>query len=190
MGQDLQSSSWDSTGPNYSPRSTIRYVRCSSDGGPELSSAATADFVTKWEVRHRMSSAYFPQSNCRAEVAVKKAKRMLMDNVGPTGFLNNDGLLGALGPTPGAQHAGTRLQYITGGIWQAHSRCFCLHQPMHQVQQPIDTSHMARGMVPKGGRHAIQDVALYRSPRHAYVTTCTSIARRQSIPAKPTWFTP
>ena len=47
--------------------------------------------------------------------------------------------------TPGAQHAGPRLQYIasTGGIWQAHSRCFFLHQPMHQVQQPIDTSHMA-----------------------------------------------
>ena len=68
----------------------------SSDGGPEFSSAATADFLTRWEVRHRMSSAYFPQSNGRAEVAVKKAKRMLMDNVGPTGSLNNDGLLRAL----------------------------------------------------------------------------------------------
>ena len=43
------------------------------------------------------------------------------------------------------QHAGPRLQYITStdGIWQAHSRCFFLHQPMHQVQQPIDTTHMA-----------------------------------------------
>ena len=66
------------------------------DGGPEFSSAATADFLTRWEVRHRMSSAYFPQSNGRAEVAVKKAKRMLMDNVDPTGSLNNDGLLRAL----------------------------------------------------------------------------------------------
>ena len=55
-----------------------------------------ADFLTRWEVRHRMSSAYFPQSNGRAEVAVKKAKRILMDNVGPTGSLNNDGLLRAL----------------------------------------------------------------------------------------------
>ena len=68
----------------------------STDGGPEFSSAATADFLTRWEVRHRMSSAYFPQSNSRAEVAVKKAKRMIMDNVGPTGSLNNDGLLRAL----------------------------------------------------------------------------------------------
>ena len=68
----------------------------SSDGGPKFSSAATADFLTRWEVRHRMSSAYFPQSNGRGEVAVKKAKRMLMDNVGPTGSLNNDSLLRAL----------------------------------------------------------------------------------------------
>ena len=68
----------------------------SSDGGPEFSSAATADFLTRWEGRHRMSSAYLPQSNGRAEVAVKKAMRMLMDNVGPTGSLNNDGLLRAL----------------------------------------------------------------------------------------------
>ena len=82
---------------------------------------------------------------------------------------------------PGAQHAGPRLQCITstGGIWQAHSRCFFLHQPMHQVQ-PIDTSHMARG------RHASQDATLYRSPRYAYATICTYNVRRQSIPAKPT----
>ena len=67
-----------------------------SDGGQEFSSAATADFLIRWEVRHRMSSAYFPQSNGRAEVAVKKAKRMLMHNVGPAGSLANDGLLRAL----------------------------------------------------------------------------------------------
>ena len=65
----------------------------SSDGGPELSPAATTDFLT---FRHRMSSAYFTQSYGRAEVAVKKANRMLMDNVCTTGSLNNDGLLHAL----------------------------------------------------------------------------------------------
>ena len=68
----------------------------SSDGGPEFTSAATADFLTRWEVRRRMSSAYFLQSNGRAEEAIKMAKRMLMDNAGPTGSLNNDGLLRAL----------------------------------------------------------------------------------------------
>ena len=105
MGRDLQCSSWDSTsrctGPNCCPQIGIHYVfgvpeEISSDGGPEFSLAATADFLTRWQVRHRMSSAYFLQSNCRADVAVKKAKRMLLDNVGPTGTLNNDGLLRAL----------------------------------------------------------------------------------------------
>ena len=60
----------------------------SSNVGPELSSAATADFLTRCEVRRRMSSAYFPQSNGRAEVAVKKTKCMLIDKVGPTRSLN------------------------------------------------------------------------------------------------------
>lgn len=68
----------------------------SSDGGPEFTASATATFLTRWGVRHRMSSAYFPQSNGRAEVAVKKAKRILMANVGPTGTLDNDGLLRAM----------------------------------------------------------------------------------------------
>ena len=47
-------------------------------------------------VHHRISSVAFPQSNDRAEVAVKKAKRTLMDNIGPTGSLDNDGLLRAM----------------------------------------------------------------------------------------------
>ena len=37
-----------------------------------------------------MSSAYFPQSNGRAEVAVKAAKRLLIANVSPRGDLNID----------------------------------------------------------------------------------------------------
>ena len=44
----------------------------SSDGGPDLSSAVTADFITRWDIRHRVFSAYFPQSNGRVEVAVKR----------------------------------------------------------------------------------------------------------------------
>ncbi len=68
----------------------------SSDGGPEFSATATADFFKRWGVRHRVSSAHFPQANGRAEVAVKKAKRTLMDNVSASGSLDNDGLLRAL----------------------------------------------------------------------------------------------
>ena len=68
----------------------------SSDGGPEFTASRTSDFLSRWGVRHRISSVAFPQSNGRAEVAVKKAKRTLMDNIGPTGSLNNDGLLRAM----------------------------------------------------------------------------------------------
>ena len=68
----------------------------SSDGGPELTASTTSNFLSRWGVRHRISSVSFPQSNGRAEVAVKKAKRTLMNNIGPSGSLDNDGLLQAL----------------------------------------------------------------------------------------------
>ena len=68
----------------------------SSDGGPEFVASETQSFLLRWNVRHRKSSAYFPQSNGRAEVAVKKCKRLLMDNIGPNGSLNNDNFLRAI----------------------------------------------------------------------------------------------
>ena len=68
----------------------------SSDGGPEFTASTTADFLKRWGVAHRRSSAYFPQSNGRAEVAVKKAKRILMENVGSNGSLDNDSFLRAI----------------------------------------------------------------------------------------------
>lgn len=67
-----------------------------SDGGPEFKADATAEFLHRWGVKHRISSAYHPQSNGRAEVAVKSAKRLLRSNVGTTGSLDNDRLLRAL----------------------------------------------------------------------------------------------
>ena len=68
----------------------------SSDGGPEFTSSVTKEFLTKWNVRHRISSAYHPQSNGQAEVAVKSAKRLLRSNTGPNGSLNSDELVTAL----------------------------------------------------------------------------------------------
>ena len=62
----------------------------SSDGGPEYEANATKAFLKKWKVRHRMSSAYMPSSNGRAELAVKAAKRLLKNNVGPDGSLDTD----------------------------------------------------------------------------------------------------
>ena len=68
----------------------------SSDGGPEFTASLTKDFLRRWGVHHRISSAYFPQSNGRAEVAVKAAKRLLMSNTGPTGQLDHDRFLCAM----------------------------------------------------------------------------------------------
>ena len=68
----------------------------SSDGGREFISEEAVAFYDKWGVSHRLSSAYFPQSNGRAEVAVKTTKRLLEDNMNADGSLNNDSLVRAL----------------------------------------------------------------------------------------------
>ena len=68
----------------------------SSDGGPEFTADPTKAFLGLWNVKHRVSSVSFPQSNGRAEVAVKAAKRLLMSNTGPTGQLDHDQFLRAI----------------------------------------------------------------------------------------------
>ena len=68
----------------------------SSDGGPEFVARESVDFFNRWGVKHRLSSAYFPQSNGRAEVAVKIMKRLLEDNISIDGSLNNDNIVRAL----------------------------------------------------------------------------------------------
>ena len=62
----------------------------SSDGGPQFVSHAFERFLKDWGVTHRLSSAEYPQSNGRAEVSVKTAKRIIFDNVSPNGSLHND----------------------------------------------------------------------------------------------------
>ena len=44
-------------------------------------------------MKHRMSSAYFPKSNGRTEVVVKKVKRFLLSCIGPSGTLDTDNFL-------------------------------------------------------------------------------------------------
>ena len=65
----------------------------SSDGGPEYVSNAFEEFLRVWGVKHRLSSAYHPQSNGRAEVTVKSMKRLLRDNVDCSGKLNTDAVM-------------------------------------------------------------------------------------------------
>lgn len=68
----------------------------SSDGGPEFKSMETSSFLVRWGVKHRMSSAYNPRSNGRAEVAVKSMKRLLSNNVSLNGEVNTDAFTQAI----------------------------------------------------------------------------------------------
>jgi hypothetical protein len=62
-----------------------------SDGGPPFNSHSFLTFLETWDVKHRLSSAHFPQSNGRAEAAVKSIKRILLGNINPsTGALDTD----------------------------------------------------------------------------------------------------
>ena len=68
----------------------------STDGGTNLVSEDMRHFFRRWGVDMRISSAYYPQSNGRAEAAVKTAKRLLRDNTGPGGTLDTDKMAIAL----------------------------------------------------------------------------------------------
>ena len=68
----------------------------SSDGGPEFHVGSTEAFLKLWGIRHCVSYAYFPQSNGRAEVAVKTAKQLLRSNIGRTGSLDDDHFVRAM----------------------------------------------------------------------------------------------
>ena len=62
-----------------------------SDGGPPFNGQEYKGLLKRWGIEDRRSSAYYPQSNGRAEVAVKTAKRLLMGNLNPvTGELDTE----------------------------------------------------------------------------------------------------
>ena len=67
-----------------------------SDGGPSFTCYETKQFFRQWGIRHRLSSAHYPQSNGRAEVAVKTAKRLLCDNMERGGCVDTEGVAMAL----------------------------------------------------------------------------------------------
>ena len=68
----------------------------SSDGGSTYMSYETQKFLANYGVRHRVSSVAYPHSNQRAELAVKSMKRLIRENTGPNGSLNNDSFLRAV----------------------------------------------------------------------------------------------
>ena len=67
------------------------------DGGPPFDSNDYNVFLKQWKIRKRLSSAYYPQSNGRAEAGVKTAKHILLGNVDSrTGKLDNENAVKAL----------------------------------------------------------------------------------------------
>ena len=66
------------------------------DGAPNYTSSEITEWLKSWGVSCRISSAYYPQSNGRAEVAVKSVKRLLKGNTGHRGSLCTDKVAKAL----------------------------------------------------------------------------------------------
>ena len=77
-----------------------------SDEGPQFTSQELKRFLHTWKVATRVSSAGYPQSNGRAELSVKTAKRILEDNMASDGSLNTDRACRAL-----LQYRNTPLQH-------------------------------------------------------------------------------
>ena len=50
-----------------------------SDGGPPFDSSDYTQFLRRWKIKRRLSLAYYPQSNGRAEVGVKTANIYLQN---------------------------------------------------------------------------------------------------------------
>lgn len=63
------------------------------DGGPPYNSD---ELKRIWGISQRVSSAYYPQSNGRAEAAVKHMKQILTTNISPSGSLDTDEVAKAL----------------------------------------------------------------------------------------------
>ena len=66
------------------------------DGASNLCSRETLAFLLSWGAQRRPSSAYYPQSNERAESAVRTTKRIMTSNTGPRESLDTDAVSRAL----------------------------------------------------------------------------------------------
>ena len=81
----------------------------SSDGATVYTSEEVKKFLRRFGVKHRLSSAYNPHSNQRAEGGVKAAKRLIKENTGPRGDLDTDRFLAALLMHRNTPSTGTKM---------------------------------------------------------------------------------
>ena len=77
------------------------------DGGLPFQAQELELFLKRWKVSHITSSAFYPQSNGRAELAVKTAKRLLTENTASDGSLNCEKACQAL-----LQYRNTPIQHV------------------------------------------------------------------------------
>ena len=68
----------------------------STDGGLTFTAYETEKFLSDYGIKHRLSSVAFPHSNQRAELGVKSMKRLIRENTGGDGSLDNNKFLRAL----------------------------------------------------------------------------------------------
>ena len=71
-------------------------VELTMDGAFVYVSQEMEDFLSRYGVKHTVSSNYYPRGNMRSEVAVKSAKQLMMDNLSPKGSLDTDRFMRAL----------------------------------------------------------------------------------------------
>ena len=106
---------FDSTPSSLSLEKTLREFfhrwgcpeQISVDGGSNLNSSSFSEFLNRWGVQKRQSSAYYPQSNGRAEDAVKTIKRLIRCNTSRSGGIHTDDVAMAL-----LQHRNTLLRDV------------------------------------------------------------------------------
>ena len=140
-------------------------VELSSDGGPPFNSAEYAEFLRKWNVSMRKSSVSYPQSNGRAEAAVKSAKRILEGNINPvTGQLDTDLATKAMlnhRNTPNQETGISPAVALYGYPLKDH---LPRHGPFRQEWQEIldarDTAHARRHLRPVKDPRALQSLTV------------------------------
>lgn len=162
----------------------------SMDGGTNLVSEEMATFFRRWGVSVRISSAHYPQSNGRAEAAVKTAKRIIRANTGGGGSLDSDKTsiailqylntpLREIGKSPAQLATGRRLRdgvptarqhYKVDRHWRQTLRKRELQ--MAKMQKDLENVDTCRRLPPlqTGARVRVQDQASKRWDRTGIIT--------------------
>ena len=126
----------------------------STDGGPPFNGHEFRQFLDRWTVNLRLASAYYPQSNGRAEVAVKTAKRILSDNISPSnGNINTEAATLAMLTHRNTPSQGTNIPpavMLYGSLLKDHlpSEKRCLRNEWRQIISTREQALSRRVVIP------------------------------------------